>query len=206
MNTPLVIGAGTDPWAGNNANNANATINGFVAGAAASQITGLAMNALALNNTAFWLYDFTGGAEGNNAWLFGAFNGADSIAGLSAPVGGGTNLVVQAWSNANLSTIVTARPAGLYVLERNAATDLRVWFFNSTNPIAQFGATNANAEGAQSAVTIDVGGLNNNGVHALPTGHTISFWAATTAMSQANKATFASLIQALRVAIGGGFV
>ena len=205
MGTPIIKGSGTNPWTAAGVANGYCTVNGFNSNGSFYE-SGFLDNSLSLNNAALWCYDVTGGADTANHFLYGTFNGADAFCGLRSDPGTGTNVNIGCWSIAGSTTITTTRPAGLYIMERIAATDLRLWFFNSTNPLAQLGATIATAEGAQSGIQFYIGALNNAGGGFGSTTHTISFWAATISMTTAQKAAFAKLIQALRVAIGGGFV
>lgn len=200
--TPLIRGAGADPWTQANFNNAASTVNGVVGNNSGHLDPVFTPNNFAsAANAGVSVYDIT--ASNTNTYEVGSFDGGTSQATLRC--GNGGNVVGCMFASGNQFT--AANPgAGFFSMNRVSATDFRLFWGNSTNPLAQIGATLAGANGATNAFSIYTHGLNSSGSPTLLSAHTLSFIAFHNGLTLAQATVLFNAAQAMRVALGGGFV
>jgi hypothetical protein len=204
LETPLIRGSGRDPWLDHNLTNANATINGFVGGG--FMRTGFIPSAgfASINSAGQSIYNFTSIEDGTN-YDCGGYNSVDAIFSIHVKSVG--NTLYDAFSLANRVSVASSG-SGFYSVNRVSATDLRLYFGNSTNATAQVGSTSALGAGAMPAIEVDVSALAlDNAGNAFGTSNqTHSFWAAHTGLTITQADLLKQAVQAMRVAMGGGFV
>lgn len=204
--TPLIKGAGSDPWGNHNGNDTTITANGFACAGAIGALPGWVPTTYASNtNAGLHVYDINGGADGGN-YVSGGYDGADGLTGLRVDNAG--TLQSYMFSLANGLGVAAPAAGGFFSANRVAANDHRDFWGNSGNAFAQVGATNAAAAGPLSTINLGFGGLcqNNVGNISLFTGHTLSFWCVSDGFSLANATILFNAVQAMRVSYGGGFV
>ena len=141
---------------------------------------------------------------GYDAGVFGSTTGGVYWYGLALNYSG--NVTFNDFSAA--TTVATPGLAGFYSGNRITTTDSRVFFANSANAFSQVGATNAGT-----AIAIpDVNTLPIFCVRASSTAlfqftnHRMSFIAMHQGLTAAQDQALYNAVQALRVALGGGYV
>lgn len=140
---------------------------------------------------------------------FGAVS-SDSANALFVLVNFGTNqFEATCWAAGGGDGILIAAPNlnGFYSFSRNAANDVRAYFANSTNAFAQIGSNNVltgTIFGTHQliawAALSAAGAIINN------TDRRLSFIAAHQGMTSIETKSLFNRVQALRTALGGGFV
>lgn len=216
--TPLVVGAGSDPW-GNNGGNLVAgdlTINGL-AGNGSNKWLNTGWNENVPNATdpifGMTIYNTTSNANANESeigiaptvssndilWI-AVNNGAGLTSGIM-PLGG---------NNVFVSVAGGATWTGYTSVNRSSTTNLVMYKANSTNAHAQVSsnATTPTAYAAMSALPLFVLAANGPtlGTPNNPSSKRLSFAAIHQPLSLSDSASFYNAIQALRTAFGGGFV
>lgn len=119
----------------------------------------------------------------------------------------------DAWENATLNgetQVASPNKAGFFSVSRTPSNTAKVYFANSTNAFAQVGATNNNAGfGTFSDVDrgITVGAVTTAGGTPLNnTDRRLSYVAIHFGLTSAQSQLEYNRVQALRVALGGGFI
>lgn len=167
-------------------------------------------NALSINNCGFSIYmPITGGV---GAFLdYGGYDGTNGVyAGLNFT--GGT--VVFTIGLAALQASIAYPGPGFFSFNRTASNVLKVYWGNSTNPIAQIGATvvGDNSTGAFPGGTVltqgyYLGAVNQAGVGPISNAsNTYSYISQHDGFSLADVQQEFAAAEAMRVSFGGGFI
>jgi hypothetical protein len=205
MSTPLIKGTGSDPWGNHNLVNGSTGVNGLSPATAGWLQTGFIPSAAfaSINNSGQSIYIFNAANDGIN-FIEGCWDGANSQMTLQ-PQNTAGNTVYALFSSPNKVTVATPG-SGFYSINRVSATDLRLFFGNGTTPTAQVGSVSALGAGALTGFELYIGALNDAGAGTLSSGQTVSFWCAHTGLSITQADLLKQAVQAMRVAMGGGFV
>lgn len=206
--TPLIKNNGSDPWANTGFVGGDLTVNG-IAGDGASKFldTGvLGTHYPSDSNAGITLYGYTVSSQVTD-YDAGYTNdtGSDHIS-LKLNEGGNSKTACFDLTAGLVST--ATHGAGYYSSNRVAANDLRLFYASASSVHAQIGSTFAGANGTRGAHNMYVCAANhwNAGLAFGFSTNRVSFAAFHQGLSSAQSAKFFADVQALRSALGGGFV
>lgn len=216
--TPLVVGAGSDPW-GNNGGNLVAgdlTINGL-AGNGSNKWLNTGWNENVPNATdpifGMTIYNTTSNANANESEIgIAPTVSSNDILWIAVNNGAGLTSGIMPLGSNNVFVSVAggATWTGYTSVNRSSTTNLVMYKANSTNAHAQVSsnATTPTAYAAMSALPLFVLAANGPtlGTPNNPSSKRVSFAAIHQPLSLSDSASFYNAIQALRTAFGGGFV
>jgi len=209
--TPFYVGGGADPWQNQSFAAADLTVNGLISDGATKYLVTL------LDPT---LMGWTPASDcGLSVYVLdGSSNAGWGEMGVNKPSNSSVNMVLFC----NLSgtsygeligfptgTASGAAPnkAGFYGVSRTGVNAATLYFGNSTTPFAALGTT-VGAAGVPPARGMLVHALANDdagGVNNFTSGRRISFAAFHKGLTLAQHQALFNRVQALRVALGGGF-
>ncbi len=206
--TPLIITYGGAAWTSTGFFSYDVTANGLTGDGVTKRlntwVTGA--NFPSSDNAGVTLYaSAASNAPANRDIGFTDYTGSNAI---YMAVNEGGNFGGYLPSSANVISGTTQGP-GYYSLNRVSSTDLRMYYAKSSSAHAQIGATGTTSDTtAFAAYNIYVfcqflwntGGTYGNSINRL------SFVALHSGFSAAQSASFYSAVQALRTALGGGYV
>jgi hypothetical protein len=194
--TPLIVGPGFDPW----------TNSGFLA--AALTIDGLiGNNSNTLNSGIIPTRDFTSDADcGITLYNMSAINestndvGSNSVTNLRTSIS--NNTTFACWSSASGDTLSAANPSwtGYLSANRHGVNTQVLYRAKSTVPHAVLGTRSALASTRPAFVFFVFGGPT------VPCARRLSFVAFHHGLTTAESSLFFNCVQAMRTAIGGGFL
>jgi hypothetical protein len=204
--TPVVSGNGSNPWQNQNFLSGDLTVNGLTGNGTTKGLrTGLNLNLggtspATNNNAGFTVYCKSIPASDN--FQVGAYDGS-AFFGCRVRF---NDLTCKGTicDNNNYVGPATFPGNGLFAINRVSSTDQRMFWGNSTNVPAQIGTTVA-AGNAFNMPNAQLGMFSLDGSSGWSSG-TLSFFAAHSGMSLSEFTDFFTAIQALRTALGGGFV
>lgn len=200
--TPLIRG-GYDPWVNHSFISGDLTVNGL-AGNASTKYLDIGLqpaNFPLQQNSGFSYYAATATATG---FIFGCYTA--SVAFMAAAKYTDNN--AYAYNGAIGNVVAVASPgAGFYSSIRISSTDHRMYFANSTRSHAQIGATDTTSDVSTLTANNAVAGAELlNGSLQFPSSDRLSFLCIHNNMTATDSANLFSLVQNLRIALGGGFV
>lgn len=201
--TPFIKGASADPWGNSGFVSGDLTINGL-AGNGSSKFSDTGLNAGSLGaNLGMAVYAFTATATGFD---YGSYDTMDFY--IAAKYSDGNSYLTSGNPRAVGGVVVASPGAGFYTSQRTSSTVSKGYFANSSNAFAQIGSTDTTVSVGYPATRTQYSGAVQQSVGgaALYSSDRISFSCITTGLSSAQGATLYSLVQALRTALGGGFV
>lgn len=206
-----VGGSGTDPWTNNNFVLADLTVNGLKGdGVTKSITTGIALNNVIIDNSqGFTAYCYQNVAEGTtDAGDRQQASFGNSWFGFWLNVGNSGNAECQMDNNVTNQVIWTPPSLwqGFISVNKTSATRMDMYAANSVTPFANVASTNGAVGGVPPAVNLVLYGYKEvNGVPTNLSSKRFSFWAVHFGLTSAQLQNFFNRIQALRVALGGGF-
>lgn len=213
LRTPLLVGpSGFDPWtqpAGSYAGGA-VTINGLVGDGTHYLSTGISQQTTGITSTSagMSIYAF---ATGANSVVCGCSNGAATSWIIAAHYPGFTLSLNDCWNDNDAAdrASVAQNTAGFYSGSRTSNTVLKLYFATSGNAFANVGSSTGTMVGSPSAaagsiycMAQDVAGTS---VLNISSG-TCSFFAMHGGLSSGDSQTLYNAVQAMRTALGGGFL
>lgn len=213
LRTPLLVGAsGRDPWtqpAGSFAGGA-VTVNGLVGDGTHYLATGIGQATTGITSTSagMSIYAF---ATGANSVLCGCNNGAATSWIIAAHYPGFTLSLNDCWNDNDAAdrASVAQNTAGFYSGSRTSNTVLKLYFATSGNAFSNVGSSTGTMVGAPSPAAGELYCLANDvsgsSVTNICSG-TISFFAMHGGLSSADTQTLYNAVQAMRTALGGGFL
>lgn len=219
--TPLIVGSGADPWA---VNGGSGTVGAGVVTVNGWQATGdtgthwLApviilsnIASFSVSNGGMSIYCFTLLSEASNRAQAGVTDAAGrrfqfDLNDSSGP--GSVAVMCNDFGTSNGGGAPgTSKGAGFYSMNRNAANALHCYFAKSSSAFADAfpNTTGTNVTTPPQTQGMVFAGYNNNGV-VTASQSTYSFFALHDALTSAQAQTLYNAVQALRTALGGGFV
>lgn len=214
--TPLYKNAGNDPWTNNNFVAGDLTINGLVGNGTTKFLnTGVTQNswnaffgATCRNSAGIALYFFA--SNNNSEYDFGCGDTANALQQLTGLANqSGTSEFDDPLGTANALRVSAANAAwtGYLSGQRISATDARLYKANSGTAHTQLAINNGNAGAAVTdAGNMFLFALNETTTTGFFSTKRISFCATMQGLTSAQDTTFFNAVQALRTALGGGFV
>lgn len=211
--TPLVVGPGIDPWTNNPTammsgslsvtgwfdtygSNTSAFNTGIVPSSVWSATSGGFSYYLSVENAVNTLIDCGSGESvaANRVGMYHAYSGVspNSQTSYMYDTSHGTSAQDGHW-------------AGFFSANRTSATSHIDYSASSTRPFGALGSDAAVCTGCVVAHPFAFGGFNNNGTYG-HSGKTYSFFAMHQGLSSSEVQTLYNAVQALRVALGGGYV
>lgn len=210
--TPLYKVRGNDPATNHNFVGADLTVNGLIGDGATKFLDS------GVSPTAQWPVNIDGDA-GLSAYKLTGFNGANVEIGTndangncylqaSSAAGNGSFACYGATPGSDLAQGPNNAFAGFVSGQRTSAIRADLYTANSTTPFSSIGAAtgNLNQTGTLVAQNIFIHALNLNGAASNFNAQRLSFAAINIGMNSASTQNFFNAVQALRVALGGGFV
>jgi hypothetical protein len=204
--TPLIVTHGSDPWTNHNFVLADLTVNGMVGNGSTKYLDSgfiTSSSTLTLTNAGLTIYDFTGNNNGEVE--------AESFVSSAQ-----TFQLDNYLGNATFCAFNQTAGQGLVSVGASAFTGYMSGNRTASNAIALYAARSNLAHAAIATGTGNGGSLPNNsmffwagnsaGSPALWTTKRMSFCAIHQGLSSAQSNNFFNDIQALRTALGGGFV
>lgn len=205
--TPLIVGSGNNPWTNHNFIAGDLTVNGLRGDASTKWLdTGFACSSWSAFSYGVTVYIASNGNNNNEAEV-GAFT--SGVTGFNiGTFGGNFSFYLTLSVSATLQVADGGNYVGYFSANRVANNDLRYFRATSSLSHAQVGflASVIADERASIISTVGVFGVNQAGSPLFPSGKRDSFFAIHSGLSLAQSSTFYTLIQALRTALGGGFV
>lgn len=212
--TPLVPGAGADPWGNNNFVSGDLTVNGLKGNGSSKYLnTGINPNATFATTTSGGLVQyisedsFTGG-EGD----FGCLSAEAFSAFYLAPHIGSSVGEWKCWKYLNPGADYlqgfagSSNKPGFYSGQRTAANAIAVYFADSGNAHASLATGSGSQTGVIVSAALYAFALNVVGSPGSYSAKRLSFLAMTNGLSAAESAQLYARVQALRTALGGGYV
>jgi hypothetical protein len=208
--TPLIKVQGNDPWTNLNFVSGDITTSGLLGNNAFKYLdTGVQPANLNYADTGITAY-VPGALVDNTSATWGSVTALvpDDVLQL-LPLLGGTLYAFLPYSAAGASGISVANATGGYFCLSRTASNL-VTFYKANSSIGHttFGSSafNVSDHYAGNANPFFVQALNSNGGAVQESGDLVSFLAIHTSLTAGESATFYGLVQALRTALGGGFL
>lgn len=211
--TPLIVGAGLDPWTFYSFVLADLTTSGLVGNGTNKYIdSGVrSTDFLSAANMGMTLYGsvVSSVAGATDCGFTDSVGTSQCILRLND----GGNAIANSPSGNIGGVSVASAGAGYYSMNRVSTTDLRLFYAKSSSPHAQLGATYATLDttafaGPNDWLTLYVMFFKNTGAPYGPSfsSNRISFSAFHNGLSIAQSSVLYSAVQALRTALGGGHV
>lgn len=211
--TPLIVGAGSDPWSNTGFSSGDLTVNGLLGGTGKVLGSGLVPSSIFSTDNSAGISVYVSTITGSAAFEVGRFGTGDVACFQLSVDYTDTKTRFNCWENVDFNgetQATSAALAGFYSASRTASNVAKIYFANSTHSWAQQGSTN----------TLTVGGSHSNVNNALaimasqsatgtilsPTDRRVSFVAIHDGLTSTEGSALYNAVQALRTAFGGGYV
>ena len=199
--TPLYSTTGNNPWTNNNFVDGDLSVNGLIGNGSSKWLdTGVATNGLNTNSVglSFYAYDSqTSGYEGDA----GATNGG----AINAYLGTADICYWDCWNTGGGRIHNNNFIKGFFLYNRDSSTTSQIYSANSGNGWTAFasgtGQSSIGTSGDVGSTTIGFWRQNGNGY----SGKTFSFCAVHSGLTSTQGQNLYNAVQALRVALGGGY-
>lgn len=213
--TPIIPGPGNDPWTNNNFISGDLSVNGLTGNGSNKYLdTGLipsAASILSSTNAGLtaYVYDNSASVSGYAIACAGAANSSHFALFTSDSVGTKSDGFIWRFVNTGTDWVQGNKPAsgGYFSVNRTSGTQIDMYFGNSST--AHFNLAPGGGGAQTGAIITDqrlfAFALNSNGSPASYTTNAISFLAVHQGLTAGDSSNFFSAIQALRIALGGGF-
>ncbi len=195
--TPLIVGTGVDPWTNSGFSSGAVSVNGLTGDGVNVLNTGVNSSTLSTNSAGMSLYAFKGGV----------IMGQDY---LSSPDFILTSNTFDCWDNSTSRQYSSINDVGFYSGSRTAVGQSNTYYGNTRLSLVQVASTTVASSQNNSALTFPLhlmSSYHHDGGsydQFISTG-TCSFAAIHSGLTQADTAALFTLVQALRVALGGGY-
>lgn len=201
--TPLIKGVGIDPWTNSNFVSGDLTVDGLLGASGSSK---------ALNTGLIGSANWQVTSCGVHAYMFTRTSASGAVAGTQD--GGGEfafypdfsgTAYWEMWSTASPLTWAPSAN-GFYSCNRTAANARAVYFAKSSSPFASIASDAVNVGTVPTSAPVYVFAWNNNGTRQFYLSDRISFIAFSNGLSSTESLALYNAVQALRTALGGGYV
>lgn len=211
--TPLIVGAGSDPWSNTGFSSGDLTVDGLLGGTGKILGTGLVPSSIFSTDNSAGISVYVSTITGSAAFEVGRFGTGDVACFQLSVDYTDTKTRFNCWENVDFNGETQATSpalAGFYSASRTASNVAKIYFANSTHTWAQQGSTNTLAVGGShsnvnNALAV-MGSMSSAGTILSPTDRRVSFVAIHDGLTSAEGSALFDAVQALRVSFGGGSV
>jgi hypothetical protein len=205
--TPLIVGGGNDPWTNVNFAGGDLTVNGLVGDGVSKYLqTGLVPTSIYSSDLSAGMSVYLVTTTNRDQLPIGAATGGTAAYYLGAAYSNAAYFAC--WNNASGQGTITAASVGWTGFTSGSRTAANAFSIYTASSTSAFGAlvSGATTGGTRPNIEIYVMANNGSGSVQLWDSSRMSFAAVHAGLSSADTQALYNRVQALRIALGGGYV